>query len=377
MSGASASGGTLSFAHIGDLHIADARRQNFRDFLSILAQIETEAAPQLDFVVLPGDCADNGRPDQYALIATALRMLTPPVHAIPGDHDMEQGSLDNFYAGLGVPRLPSRQSLHGHRCLFLDFCGGGGGGPDFRLGSSQLGWLRDQLAEADRAGETALLFMHSYPADLRGDGEAEALNGLLARRRVALVDMGHTHYNELANDGATIYAATRSTGQIEEGPVGYSLTTVDRGIVSWRFKALDDPFPFVMITAPADHRLARGAAQRVNGGFQVRARIFGAAAIARAECRVDSDAWTPMARAGDGPDWTAAIASSPEALFELTVRAFAEDGRPAAHSIRVAGRGFDLPKREAAGSDAASIGAWPENGISGAQLGPNRNGRKW
>ena len=44
---------------------------------------------------------------------------------------------------------------------------------------------------------------------------------------VALVDMGHTHYNELANDGRTIFAATRSTGQIEEGPVGYSIATID------------------------------------------------------------------------------------------------------------------------------------------------------
>ena len=67
---------------------------------------------------------------------------------------------------------------------------------------------------------------------------------------VALVDMGHTHYNELANDGRTIFAATRSTGQIEEGPVGYSVATIDGGVVSWRFKPLDDPFPFVMITAP-------------------------------------------------------------------------------------------------------------------------------
>ncbi len=26
-------------------------------------------------------------------------------------------------------------------------------------------------------------------------------------------------------------------------------------------------------------------------------------------------------------------------------------------------------------SDAASVGAWPENGIFGTQLGPNRNGK--
>ena len=208
MIGTTKSAGALAFAHIGDLHITDARQQNFRDLLSVLAQIETEAAQQLDFVVLPGDCADNGRSEQYALIATALRMLTTPVHAIPGDHDMEQGDLDNFYAGLRVPKLPTHLRLKGHRCLFLGFCSAGEGGPDFRLGGDQLRWLGEQLVETDRANETALLFMHSYPADLRVDGETEALSSLLAKHEVALVDMGHTHYNELTNDGMTIFAAT-------------------------------------------------------------------------------------------------------------------------------------------------------------------------
>lgn len=38
----------------------------------------------------------------------------------------------------------------------------------------------------------------------------------------------------LANDGRTVYAATRSTGQIEEGPAGFSVTTLDDGVVSWK-----------------------------------------------------------------------------------------------------------------------------------------------
>ena len=155
---------------------------------------------------------------------------------------------------------------------------------------------RQCTAEAKRA----LSFTHTYPADLKGDGETEALSRLLAKHEVALVDMGHTHYNELTNDGMTIFAATRSTGQLEEGPVGYSLTTVDRGIASWRFKALDDPFPFVLITSPADHRLARGSSQRVDREFEVRARIFGHVPIARAECRIEGGHWLPMSRIGTG-----------------------------------------------------------------------------
>ena len=219
----------LVFAHIGDLHITDAKQRNFTDFLSIVAQIEIECAKLIDFVVLPGDNADNGLPSQYALVTTGLKMLSRPVHAIPGDHDMAQGGLAAFYSGLQAAALPAAKPLRGVRCLFLDICGAGDGGPDFRAGTDQVLWLERELRSARARGETSVIFMHSYPDDLKGDGETAALNRLIAAHDVALVDMGHTHYNELANDGRTIFAATRSTGQIEEGPVGYSIASVDGG----------------------------------------------------------------------------------------------------------------------------------------------------
>lgn len=275
----------LAFAHVGDLHLTDAKQRNFTDFLSIVAQIEIEGARALDFVVLPGDNADNGKPSQYVLAATALKMLSLPVHVLPGDHDMEQGSLAAFHEVLAADPLPKAMTVRGTRCLFLDISGPGGGGPDFRLGPEQSAWIERQLAAAREAGQTSVVFMHSYPDDLRGDGETEALNRLVAGHDVALVDIGHTHYNELANDGRTIFAATRSTGQIEEGPVGYSIATLDGGVVSWRFKSLDDAFPFVVITAPADHRLLRDPAQAVENACEVRALVMGRRAIRSVVCQ--------------------------------------------------------------------------------------------
>ena len=50
---------------------------------------------------VPGDNADNGTPEQYALVRAELDRLRRPVHVITGDHDMEGGSLAAFYAGLG------------------------------------------------------------------------------------------------------------------------------------------------------------------------------------------------------------------------------------------------------------------------------------
>ena len=60
-------------------------------------------------------------------------------------------------------------------------------------------------------------------------------------------------------------------------------------------------------------------------------------------------------------------------LVTITVQATDETGRPGQHSIRAATPAYVPPVRPRDGSDAASVGAWPENGILGTQLGPNRN----
>ncbi len=41
----------------------------------------------------------------------------------------------------------------------------------------------------------------------------------------------------------------------EEGPVGFSLMAIDRGVVSWRFKPLEAAWPVFLISSPADRRL--------------------------------------------------------------------------------------------------------------------------
>jgi len=35
------------------------------------------------------------------------------------------------------------------------------------------------------------------------------------------------------------------------------------------------------------------------------------------------------------------------------------------------------PVKTKPGHDLHSIGAWPEHGLLGSRLGPNRNGKKW
>lgn len=359
----------LAFAHIGDLHLTTGEAENARDFAAIVAQLN--AVEGLDFVFLPGDNADNGRPEQYALVRAGLDSLHLPAHVITGDHDMEGGSLDAFQAGLGGPPLPYAVDVRGVRCLFLDMCGTGTGGPDFRLGPEQVAWLASELEIA--GARDCALFMHSYPSDLKGEGEASQVADLIHRGPVRLVEMGHTHYNELANDGRTVYAAARSTGQIEEGPVGYAVAALDGGVVSWRFKELARPWPFVLITAPADRRLAIDAGHAVGARFILRALVLGPAE--RVEFRLDDGPWQAMARE-DGARCHAAEVTWPAGARAVAVRARGR-GAEDTDTIEPATEADGLPISRGIGSDADALGTWPARGLLGTQLGPNRNGRQW
>ncbi len=374
----------LSWVHFGDLHITQAGEQNYRDFMALIDKANRDLANRVSFAVLPGDNADGGTDAQFRLVRDAVGELSIPLHILPGDHDFHTRSLVAFYEILGAERLPKSVALGGCRCLFLDIVSAGSGGPDFRLDDAQLDWIASELEHAEAAGQRALVFMHAYPADLRAG--AERLRFLLERHRVVCVDMGHTHYNELANDGRTVFIATRSTGQIEEGPVGYSVAAVDAGVVSWRFAPLHENGPLVLITCPSDHRLIvdpNSADQVVGETLTVHAKAWSAAGVHHVSARVDGGEPIALARHPADPSlWEAnkdARALS-EGHHTLSVEACDVDGSAGLDTItvRVARNGrYTSPPRIDDGSDRDAIGAWPEKGIVGTQLGPNRNGRKW
>ena len=367
----------LVYAHIGDLHLTSEDEQNYRDLAAIVDELSGPLKDAFDFVYLPGDNADNGLPAQYELVRRQLDRLPMPVHVITGDHDMEPGGLDNFYAA-GHARLPMAVGVGALRCLFLDICGPGRGGPDFRLGAAQSDWLRSQLESASACRQDCAVFMHSYPQDLKGDGETDAINNVLAAREVLLVDMGHTHYNEIANDGRTIFTATRSTGQIEEGPVGYSIVTIDRRTISWRFRRLGDSLPIVLITTPTDRRLATDSEDKSHwphGECEVRVRVLGAEPTSGCRCGFEGHAMRPMRETGGGR--YSVTLPIPDDTRKLVVEAEDSTGAIGREWIELATQEDLATHRHADGSDADAIEAWEERGIFGTQLGPNRNGRKW
>jgi hypothetical protein len=370
----------VAWLHIGDLHASD---EDGWESVATLARIVTSIranvpAGALDFAFLPGDNANHGEREQYERVVAALDGLPMPRYAIPGDHDFEPGSLQVFTDLLEHRPLPASVVVNGRRALFLDIVSPGGGGPDFRLGAAQTDWLRSELAAAKAHGEPRpLVFMHAFPEDLRED--AREVGRLFADARVAFVDTGHTHYNEVLNDGAVIYAATRSTGQIEEGPAGFAIAAVDGAAASWRFKALDAPWPWVLITSPADARMTvDGDTSDADDPIELRALVLGPD-VAGVSARFDDGLEVPLQRLDGHPARWAARLDRPHAeTRRIVVTATAHDGSTATDEIDPVGAASAQPRvDDNHGSHGQSIGAWPGHDLLGTRLGPNAKGKKW
>jgi hypothetical protein len=374
----------LTWVHFGDLHAShEDGYESVGQLRQLVDAVNTNVAHAAQFAYLPGDNANNGKPEQYAKIRSVLNALRLPINAIPGDHDFEPGSLDAFHSALSADSLPKQVTVNGHRCLFLDIVSAGAGGPDFRLGAAQTTWLTEQLEACVHDTERPVVFMHAYPGDLADGGED--LAHLFAWAGVRVVDTGHTHYNELLNDGAVIYAATRSTGQIEEdgGRAGVAIVTVDGSVVSWRFQPVSGAWPLVMITTPADRRLVTDALDNRQvpvGRCVVRAKVFGRH-IADVMVTVGDQRIAMQPVPGEHAVWQAELVQPPNGdRYRVQVVASDANGNSASDSIEVLtpqGAGKCAFSDAPLGTDAHAVGEWADRGLLGSQLGPNKHGRAW
>ena len=366
----------ISWAHFGDLHIKEAQDENYEDFLELIRQANEHLAGKVDFAFLPGDNADDGTEAQYQLVRSALDRLEVPVHVITGDHDKKSGSLDPFQRYLG-PSLYHALDLRSFRLMFLNAMDAQE--PDvFDLGREQVTWLQRELEQARAARLRPLLFHHLYPSELQT--QAGTLTRLIREFQVELVEMGHTHYNELANDGRVIYTATRSTGQIEEGPPGFSLTAIDRSVISWKFKERG-AWPFAMITCPADEKLITrpdDPCHVIRGVIPIRARVWNRAPVSTVMCSVDGAPEQPMQLRGEYWQLSWNSQSAGDGVHTISVRAHNGEKSEATDTISVlvsqSGH-YAAPERSPIDYEN-TIGAYPTKGILGTQLGPNENGTK-
>ncbi len=365
--------GIISWVHIGDLHMTEKGEQNHADLLSIVERINRVFRGSLSFVYLPGDIAEHGDAGAYRVVREAIDPLQVPWCSIIGDHDVQQKSFANYLEYMVPEEHYAFQVGDVHFVALNAF--DVADPSSFCMSDEQLQWLEEQL----HAAEAAVLFLHCYPSDLKQGGEC--LRQLVEKPAVRLIDMGHTHYNEIANYGRTLYTATRSTGQIEEGPVGFSVTNIDGPVISWKFFHLQE-VPMVMITSPADERLITDP--RLEGAvagnrLRVRAKVWGNAVMQTVTAQLEGKT-VSVQRIGESQVWQGKLQCGdlPSGVYPLTVSVKDANGLVAEDRIHVVIRAEAWqPPQRAARDQENPLAAWPEHGLLGTQLGPNKNGRKW
>jgi 3',5'-cyclic-AMP phosphodiesterase len=165
---------------------------------AVRAVLALDPAP--DAVLLSGDVAADGRPEQYARVRQLLAPLAGPVHALPGNHD-DRAELRAAFglAGSGAEPIRYAVELGPLRLVMCDTTQPGR--DDGRLDADALSWLDATLAaQPDRPTVVA---MHHAPIatgiaamDAIGLPSADrvALASLLARcSQVRRVVAGHVH----------------------------------------------------------------------------------------------------------------------------------------------------------------------------------------
>ena len=362
--------GVVSWVHFGDLHMTKAGEQNHLDLAEIVNEVNRAFANSVGFVFLPGDVADDGSRAAYAVVRGELDRLTVPWCAIIGDHDVHEKSFVNFKEAMSE-ETHYAFTVGDTRFLAMNAFDVPEP-PSFTVLEEQLRWAEEELQLATNNGQTKVLLLHCYPSDLKVG--REEVTRLVREYEVSFIDMGHTHYNEIANDGRTLYAATRSTGQIEEGPVGYSVTSIDGDVVSWRFIELGK-LPVAVITSPSDERLLTKSSEIQQEILKVRAKFWGEAEALEATADLDGQTHT-MTRVGDSHVWEADLPTPSEGTHPLKVSFKDPHGKVASDEIRLAVGQRTERKSEERDQDYA-LEAWPEHGLLGTQLGPNKNGKKW
>ncbi len=179
----------------------------------------------LDMVVVTGDVADHGRPEQYALAMAAFSRFDVPVHLCPGNHDFDDPFRAGFAdSGIGTPRVLEVGSW---AFLFVDSNAGrmipGDGDRlvdppgDHRiasngaLGERESGWVRDVCRST--SAEHVFVWVHHPPgcdvplvADADYATEWTALLGDLPEIRG--IGGGHTHIPaEYSFEGRSVHVA--------------------------------------------------------------------------------------------------------------------------------------------------------------------------
>jgi 3',5'-cyclic-AMP phosphodiesterase len=209
----------MRIAHLSDPHLmrgplAAQSAVNLAEAFGRLLSIE----PRPDCVVITGDLADTGHPEEYATLRTILRRCPVPVHLAAGNHDDPAALIARFgdtpFLGNGVSpsyavEYPQATIIVANSWIH--------GSPAGYLGPAQLAWIDRTLGA--RPDVPAFVCLHHPPLSVAIpflDGmmlndAAEFADVIRRHPHVARVLAGHVHRDVSALFAGTLMTVAPST----------------------------------------------------------------------------------------------------------------------------------------------------------------------
>lgn len=147
-------------AHLSDAHVGNAVQDPAPRMAAVMDHL-LAMSPRPDVLVVTGDVADHGLPEEYAAARAWLDRWPGPLAVCPGNHDVRAAYVD----GLGLPAR-SVVDAAGFRFVMLDSLVDAVDGTrvdEGRLGAEQLDWLHRQLGASDLP---AFVCLHHPPTTI-------------------------------------------------------------------------------------------------------------------------------------------------------------------------------------------------------------------
>ena len=196
----------MHIVHLTDLHarphgltanrIVESNKMIARAIDAVRALV-----PRPDCMIISGDLADCGLPEEYRVLRALLKPLAMPVYLVPGNHDRRE----NFQAAFhDYPGIPAQGFVNyviedfPVRLVGLDTVVPGYG--HGALADATLDWLEETLAR-DK-GKPVVIFMHHPPFsagasdmdNIRLKGGSDRFHDIVSRNpHIEHVLCGHHH----------------------------------------------------------------------------------------------------------------------------------------------------------------------------------------
>jgi predicted MPP superfamily phosphohydrolase len=182
--------GEFHFLVVNDVHYFDSKCGKWLE--GVLAQMKAHGEA-IDFCLLAGDLAEQGRAEQIGPVKEIFKALGKPTHVVIGNHDYVTQTDRKAFEDLFPGRLNYQFEHKGWQFLGLDTTEGLRA-TGTAVGPHTLGWLDEHLPKLDRKRPT-IVFTHfpMGPLVIGRPSNAWTLLERLKEYNLQAVFSGHWH----------------------------------------------------------------------------------------------------------------------------------------------------------------------------------------